>query len=275
MATSIEKDHELGIRVVCEHLLKAGATVQAVNTSLSQHPQVIATIDGVLHFIAVVTERHPAEPRLLPQMRKRLMEDANRHGAIVKFAPVGLWSTGTRNNAGDEGFYVRYAGLKDLEAEQCPTDARPDVLTITVRGGTLRMPLLRDTRLGQPRPATIAYSKDADSSTGIRLMAHHWFEMMARVAHEPDAPRPLRDDFETTLRFLEVPDYDSIGSLQREKWEAAVVSFLAYEGPQASNDAEADLFRGVREMIAKGPEIPRISLTVAIRGVLSRMLVFP
>lgn len=114
MTSTESKDHQLGINVVCQYLEKDGATIKGANGDLGQHPQVVAEIEGRLHFIAVVTVRYPDEARLDPNTKALLLEHASKHGATVAFAPVGLWPTGDRDAAGQEGFHVKYEGIQSV-----------------------------------------------------------------------------------------------------------------------------------------------------------------
>ncbi len=89
MSRPAQKDHELGINIVCQHLQKDGATIKGANPDMNQHPQVVAEIDGELHFISVRTVRYPNEAVLDPSLKTQLQQYATQHGAILSFAPVG------------------------------------------------------------------------------------------------------------------------------------------------------------------------------------------
>lgn len=106
------KDHQLGVNIVCQYLQKEGATIQSANATLGQHPQVVAVVDGQLHFVEVKTVRFPGDPVLDDAIRRQLLDHAAKHDAIAAFAPVGLWPTGDRDADGNEGFHVKYEGIQ-------------------------------------------------------------------------------------------------------------------------------------------------------------------
>ena len=115
MSNPDQKDHELGINIVCQYLQKDGATIKGANPDMNQHPQVVAEIDGQLHFVSVRTVRYPNEAVLDPALKAQLQQHATQNSAVLSFAPVGLWPTGDKNEAGEEGFHVKYHGIQRVE----------------------------------------------------------------------------------------------------------------------------------------------------------------
>ena len=108
-----QKDHEFGIQVVFDDMRREGYEIESVNTDQTKHPQIVATRKGFTVFVSVVTRRGDL-PELPQDIRQQLLERAKRFEATCFFAPVGLWATGQRNESGDEGFYIKYVGMKSL-----------------------------------------------------------------------------------------------------------------------------------------------------------------
>lgn len=108
-----EKDHKLGIHIVHDDLVKEGHKIEAVNTELSKLPQIVASIQGQLTFIIVVTNRGSL-PELLPEVKRSCEAQAAKFGAVCMFAPVALMPTGQRNHGGEEGFFVNYRGYRNV-----------------------------------------------------------------------------------------------------------------------------------------------------------------
>lgn len=104
-----EKDHELGIRIVHDDLVKEGHSIEAVNTDLGKLPQIVASKQGRLLFFIVITARGPL-PTLPPETKRACESQAAKFGALCMFAPVALMPTGQRNPDNEEGFYVNYRG---------------------------------------------------------------------------------------------------------------------------------------------------------------------
>lgn len=105
-----EKDHKLGIKVVYDDLLKEGYKIEAVNTELGKLPQIVASFQGKLFFVIIITVRGPL-PALPAETMHATLVQAEKHSAVCMFAPVALMSTGERDASGEEGFYVNYRGF--------------------------------------------------------------------------------------------------------------------------------------------------------------------
>lgn len=107
--SSYESDHNLGIRIVHDELVKQGHAIETVNITLGTLPQIVSSKDGQLFFFLVITARGelPALPTLT---RQNGLAQAEKFSARCMFAPVALMATGQRDQNGEEGFYVNYRG---------------------------------------------------------------------------------------------------------------------------------------------------------------------
>jgi len=66
-----QKDHELGINVVCQQLKNDGCKIERIQIEIGKFPQIVANIHGRLTFIAVLTTRYPKEAKLEESIRNR------------------------------------------------------------------------------------------------------------------------------------------------------------------------------------------------------------
>jgi len=119
-----EEIHDFGIQVVTKELEKESHQVLSVDTDIDRNPQIVATINGHLAFIAVRTAAYPGNGTLTElELINRLIEHAKTHTAILYFASVGI-ANSQGVDSGDEalsatpirgaGFYVNYRGLQIL-----------------------------------------------------------------------------------------------------------------------------------------------------------------
>ena len=114
---TIEEIHDFGVEVVFNQLKKEGYKIQSVNTKYGVNPQIIAKKEGQLAFIAVRTACYPNKGSLEKSVHFKMIENADKHGAIPYFASVGIANA---NGKTDEemsvpvkgaGFYVAYEGM--------------------------------------------------------------------------------------------------------------------------------------------------------------------
>lgn len=104
-----QTEHQLGIRIVSESLVKEGYAIDAINCDPEQMPQILASKDGKRVFFVVRTARN-ITPTLSEELRSECVAHAAKFGAACMFAPVSLYPTGGQNPEGEEGFFVKYSG---------------------------------------------------------------------------------------------------------------------------------------------------------------------
>lgn len=63
-------------------------------------------------FILVRVACYPGEASLDDAVLESFRPHAASDGAELAFAPVGLWPTGDRDEAGNEGFCVKFEGIE-------------------------------------------------------------------------------------------------------------------------------------------------------------------
>ena len=113
---TIDEIHHFGIEIVFNQLKKEGYEIQSVNTEIGLNPQIIAKRDG-LAFIVVRTACYPEKGKLENSVHFKMIEHADKHGAIPYFASVGIANADAITE--DEmsipvkgaGFYVAYEGI--------------------------------------------------------------------------------------------------------------------------------------------------------------------
>lgn len=122
--------HKFGIESILAYVQKEGVTVQGVNASVAQNPQIVGTYQGNTAFVFVRTAMYPGKGELSKAEVSRCREWAEQHGAIAFFASVGLACTNypDRTDVKDDaamaqpikngGFAVSYEGLAYLGSNQ-------------------------------------------------------------------------------------------------------------------------------------------------------------
>ena len=110
----MSKNHELGIRVLFDDLLKDGYEIQSVDTDPERCPQILAKKESRIVFVVISTTRSMKPPEIEPRIQSRLLEHAKSFNATCYFAPVRLMASGSKTSQGEEGWFVDYRGLKDL-----------------------------------------------------------------------------------------------------------------------------------------------------------------
>lgn len=135
--------------------------------------------------------------------------------------------------------------------------------------------------------STIVLSKNADFSTFVHELGHHFLEMNMQLALSPDAPAQIRNDMETVLKWAKA-DFDSLGEwdffTDAEKTEvhekfAETFEQYVYTGKAPSADLKQVFNRFRQFMIAVYRNVEkflgindRAELSNDITGVMDRML---
>lgn len=135
--------------------------------------------------------------------------------------------------------------------------------------------------------STIILSKNADFSTFVHELGHHFLEMNMQLALSPDAPVQIRNDMETVLKWSKA-DFDSLGEwdffTDAEKTEvhekfAETFEQYVYTGKAPSADLKQVFNRFRQFMIAVYRNVEkflgindRAELSKDITGVMDRML---
>ncbi|MCI3879568.1 hypothetical protein [Acinetobacter higginsii] len=135
--------------------------------------------------------------------------------------------------------------------------------------------------------STIVLSKDADFSTFVHELGHHFLEMNMDIAMRPDAPAQVREDMETVLKWAKA-DFKDIGEwdffTDAEKTEvhekfAETFEQYVFTGKAPSIDLKQVFNRFRQFMIAVYRNVEkflgindRAELNSDITGVMDRML---
>ncbi|WP_228155383.1 GNAT family N-acetyltransferase [Acinetobacter sp. ACNIH2] len=135
--------------------------------------------------------------------------------------------------------------------------------------------------------STIVLSKNADFSTFVHELGHHFLEMNMQLALSPDAPVQIREDMETVLKWAKA-DFESLNEwdffTDAEKTEvhekfAETFEQYVYTGKAPSADLKQVFNRFRQFMIAVYRNIEkflgindRAELSSDITGVMDRML---
>ena len=114
---SPEEIHNFGVEIVFNQLKKEGYEIESVNTKIGVDPQITATKDGILAFIAVRTACYPEKGKLEKAVHFQMMENAKKFKAIPYFASVGIANAQAKTQKDmsvpikDSGFHAAYEGL--------------------------------------------------------------------------------------------------------------------------------------------------------------------
>jgi hypothetical protein len=131
-----------------------------------------------------------------------------------------------------------------------------------------------------PATDTITLLQAADLSTFLHESGHFFLEVMSRVASDPNAPQPVKDDFNTLLKWFNVADVAAWQSMtldqQRDSHEKFARGFEAYLFTGKSPSMRLrDIFRTFRSWLAaiyKRARNLNVTVPPDIRGVFDRML---
>lgn len=132
----------------------------------------------------------------------------------------------------------------------------------------------------EPATHTLAVLKNADLSTVLHELGHHFLELTAQIAGRENAPAPIKADFDTLLKWFGVPDaqaWDRMTLDERRPYhEQFAKGFERYlmEGKAPSVEM-AGLFGRFRSWLLNVYQSVKNlggELTPEVRGVMDRML---
>ncbi len=112
-----EEIHNFGIEMVLNYIKKDGYEIESINDTIGTNPQIIATKDNHLVFIAVRTECYPKKGELEKDIHNLMIENAAKHNATPYFASVGIANSDAKNDKDmsiaikGTGFHIAFEGL--------------------------------------------------------------------------------------------------------------------------------------------------------------------
>ena len=112
-----EEIHDFGIEIVLNQLKNEGYEIEGVNTDIDMNPQIIAKKGNQLAFIYVRTACFPEKGQLEEPVHFKMIEHADKHGAIPYFASVGIANADAKTYEEmaipikGAGFHVAYEGM--------------------------------------------------------------------------------------------------------------------------------------------------------------------
>lgn len=184
----------------------------------------------------------------------------------------------------DKGASFNQKGKPEREDQISATSIPPKQNSFNQTNGGARGSITFST--GQDG-STIVLSKNADFSTFVHELGHHFLEMNMEIAMRPDAPVQIRQDMETVLRwaktdFTDIGEWDFFTDAEKtEVHEKFAESFEQYvfTGKAPSTDLKQVFNRFRQFMIAVYRNVEkflgindRAELNPDITGVMDRML---
>lgn len=211
------------------------------------------------------------------------------HGFLSEVPPAAGGGTTEAGQKG-QGERAEGVGAAGEPAREVGTEQDVDEFFQAVKGqklGGIRLEanglatILRDTR-------------NADASTIIHELGHHWLTTLIRDSLHPLAPQQIRDDAAAAVRFLGLKSADELdartkgGELTQkaikanERWATGVEQYF-YEGRAPAPELiplfdrfknwMRNVYNSIKDIVtAKGEHYP---INDAFRGIMDRMLTMP
>jgi hypothetical protein len=157
-------------------------------------------------------------------------------------------------------------------------DITPDLRKAATEQG---FPLFQKGVAGEPQGRVtfadnkriIELFKSANASTGIHELGHVWLEELIADAGRADAPRALKDDLTTVLKWLGVDKPEDIGTPHHEQFARGFEQYLRDgRAPSSALAAAFEKFKAWLTAIYRSLTELGTPISDEMRGVFDRML---